>query len=318
MLMDTVHYSVLQKEVMEYLVPQSGRGLFIDSTLGEGGHSELLLRSYPEMQLIGLDADSHILKVARERLAPFGERVRLFNMWFNQFYREYPLGGEQADAVLFDLGISSFHYERAGRGFTFQKEEPLDMRLDETLEISARDIVMTYPAKELARIFFEFGEERYSRQIAGAIVKAREETEIDTSGQLAEIIRGAVPQKYRHGRINPATRSFQALRIVVNGELARLESALSDALRHLKVGGRMGVISFHSLEDRIVKHFFQHKSKSCTCPPEWPICKCGGNQEVVHLINRKPIAPGEEEIRINPPSRSAKLRVVEKVREEDV
>jgi len=315
--METVHYSVLQKEVMDYLVPRDGNGLFIDCTLGEGGHSELLLENFPELQIIGLDADSHILEIARGRLGPYGDRVRLLNTWFNRFFREYPLGGERPDAILFDLGISIFHYERAGRGFSFQKEEPLDMRLDDTLEISAYDVVNSYPAKELADILFQFGEERYSRIIVDAIIRARARSPISTSIGLAEIIKDAVPGKYRHGRIHPATRSFQALRIVVNGELARLESVLQDALSILKVGGRMGVISFHSLEDRIVKHFFQEKSKSCTCPPEWPICKCGGEMEVLHMVNKKPVRPTEEEIRINPPSRSAKFRVIEKVREEN-
>lgn len=317
MLMDTVHYSVLQREVMDYLVSSAGTGLFIDSTLGEGGHADLLLEKYPGMKVIGLDADSHILEVARKRLAPYGERVRLYNTWFNRFFREYPLGGEQPDAILFDLGISIFHYERAGRGFSFQKEEPLDMRLDEDLETSAYDIVNTYPRGELANILFQYGEERYSRMIAEAVCRVRRENPIATSLELAEIIREAVPGKYRHGRIHPATRSFQALRIFVNGELARLEAALQDALRILKTGGRMGVISFHSLEDRIVKHFFQEKSKPCICPPEWPICKCGGNMEVIHLVNRKPIVPGPDEVEKNPPSRSAKFRVVEKVRDEE-
>ncbi|MGC9312894.1 MAG: 16S rRNA (cytosine(1402)-N(4))-methyltransferase RsmH [Sediminispirochaetaceae bacterium] len=315
--MDTVHYSVLQREVMDYLVPPGGAGLFIDSTLGEGGHSQLLLENYPGMRVVGLDADSRILEIAGRRLEPYGERVRLFNTWFNRFFREYPLGGEQPDAILFDLGISIFHYERAGRGFSFQKEEPLDMRLDDELETSAYDIVNTYPKQELAQILFQYGEERYSRLIADAIERTRGQKPIETSLELAEIIKSAVPGKYRHGRIHPATRSFQALRIVVNGELARLEAVLQDALRILKVGGRMGVISFHSLEDRIVKRFFQEKSKPCTCPPEWPICKCGGENEVVHLVNRKPIVPAEEEVEVNPPSRSAKFRVVEKVRDEE-
>ncbi len=317
MLMDTVHYSVLQREVLQYVVPPQGDGLFIDSTLGEGGHSELILQKNPGMRVVGLDADAKILEVARKRLEPFGKRVRLFNIWFNTFFREYPLGGERPDAVLFDLGISIFHYERAGRGFSFQKDEPLDMRIDTSLEISAYDIINTYPEKELARIFFEYGEERYSRMIASAIVKRRSEKVIKTSSELAELIKSSVPAKYRHGRIHPATRSFQALRIIVNGELARLESVLEDALEVLKVGGRLGIISFHSLEDRIVKQFLHKKSQSCTCPPEWPICKCGGNQAIVKLVRKKPFQPSEEEISHNAPSRSAKLRVAEKLQDEE-
>ncbi len=318
MLMDTVHYSVLQQEVLQYVVPPKGEGLFIDCTLGEGGHSELVLKENPGMQVVGLDADAKIMEVARKRLAPFEPRIRLYNTWFNTFFREYPLGGERPDALLFDLGISIFHYERAGRGFSFQKEEPLDMRLDTSLEISAYDIVNTYPEKELARIFFEYGEERYSRIIAAALVRRRAEKPIHTSGELAELIKSSVPGKYRHGRIHPATRSFQALRIIVNGELARLETVLEDALRVLKVGGRLGVISFHSLEDRIVKQFLQRKSQSCTCPPEWPICKCGGDQAIVKSIRKKPIQPSEEEVNLNASSRSAKLRVAEKLQDEEI
>ncbi|HKK64668.1 MAG TPA: 16S rRNA (cytosine(1402)-N(4))-methyltransferase RsmH [Clostridia bacterium] len=314
--MDTVHYSVLQQEVIQYLVPPQEEGLFIDCTLGEGGHSELVLQENPGIKLVGLDADAHIMEIARQRLEPFKERVRLYNTWFNTFFREYPLGGERPDAILFDLGISIFHYERAGRGFSFQKEEPLDMRLDTTLEISANDIINTYPEKELARIFFEYGEERYSRLIAAAIVRERAKSSIETSAELAQLIKSSVPAKYRYGRIHPATRSFQALRIMVNGELARLESVLEDALSVLKVGGRIGVISFHSLEDRIVKQFLQKKSQTCTCPPEWPICKCGG-QAVVKLIQKKPIQPSEDEVDKNAPSRSAKLRVAEKLMDEE-
>ncbi|MCF7915052.1 MAG: 16S rRNA (cytosine(1402)-N(4))-methyltransferase RsmH [Spirochaetaceae bacterium] len=314
--MDTVHYSVLQQEVLQYLVPPQGEGLFIDCTLGEGGHSELVLQENPGIKLVGLDADAHILEIARQRLEPFKARVRLYNTWFNTFFREYPLGGERPDAILFDLGISIFHYERAGRGFSFQKEEPLDMRLDTTLEISAYDIINTYPEKELARIFFEYGEERYSRMIAAAIVRERAKSSIETSAELAQLIKSSVPAKYRYGRIHPATRSFQALRIMVNGELARLNSVLEDALGVLKVGGRIGVISFHSLEDRIVKQFLQKKSQTCTCPPEWPICKCGG-QAVVKLIQKKPIQPSDDEVDQNAPSRSAKLRVAEKLMDEE-
>ncbi|MDZ7795094.1 MAG: 16S rRNA (cytosine(1402)-N(4))-methyltransferase RsmH [Spirochaetia bacterium] len=314
--MDTVHYSVLQQEVLQYLLPPQGEGLFIDCTLGEGGHSELVLQENPGIKLVGLDADAHILEIARQRLEPFKERVRLYNTWFNTFFREYPLGGERPDAILFDLGISIFHYERAGRGFSFQKEEPLDMRLDTTLEISAYDIINTYPEKELARIFFEYGEERYSRMIAAAIVRERAKSSIETSAELAQLIKSSVPAKYRYGRIHPATRSFQALRIMVNGELARLESVLEDALSVIKVGGRIGVISFHSLEDRIVKQFLQKKSQTCTCPPEWPICKCGG-QAVVKLIQKKPIQPSDDEVDQNAPSRSAKLRVAEKLMDEE-
>jgi len=314
--MDIVHYSVLQNEVLDYLKPDEPGQLFIDCTLGEGGHSELLVKTFSDLRLVCLDADEGIMEVAKERLSPYQDRIRFFNIWFNRFFREYPLGGERPDRILFDLGISVFHYQKGGRGFSFQKDEPLDMRLGKDLELSAGDIVNQYPEEELADLFYKYGEERYSRRIAAAVVNKRREGKIETTGRLEEIIFNAVPAAYRHGRIHPATRSFQALRIVVNGELARLESVLQDALDILKPGGRMGVISFHSLEDRIVKQFFRLKSQACTCPPEQPICSCGGRRKV-KLIGPKPIVPGDDEIRRNPPSRSARFRVVEKIVDED-
>jgi len=315
--MDIVHYSVLQNEVLEYLKPDAPGQLFVDCTLGEGGHSELLLKSFSDLNLVCLDADAKIMEVAKKRLSPYAERTRFFNIWFNRFFKDYPLGGERPDRILFDLGISVFHYQKGERGFSFQKkEEPLDMRLGKDLELSAGDIINEYPEGELADLFYQYGEERYSRRIAAAIVAARKKDAIETTGQLAEIIFTSVPVSYRHGRIHPATRSFQALRIVVNGELARLEAVLQDALSVLKPGGRMGVISFHSLEDRMVKQFFRKKNQLCTCPPEQPICNCGGKR-TVKLIGPKPIMPTEEEIKINPPSRSSRFRVVEKLEDEE-
>ncbi len=315
--MDIVHYSVLQDEVLEYLKPDKENQLLIDGTLGEGGHSELFLKEFPSLKLVCLDADKDIMEVAQKRLSAFGDRARFFNTWFNQFYREYPLGDERPDRILFDLGISVFHYEKGNRGFSFQSNEPLDMRLGKDLELSAGDIIDQYPENTLADIIFKYGEERYSRRIAAAIVRERKGGGIKTTAQLADVIRGSVPSVYRHGRIHPATRSFQALRIVVNGELARLEAVLQDALKILKPGGRMGVISFHSLEDRIVKQFFKYKNQLCTCPPEQPICNCRGRR-VVNILTKKPVTPGEDEIRRNPPSRSSKLRVIQKLEDEDM
>ncbi len=314
--MDIVHRPVLKDEVLEFLVPPKADALFIDCTVGEGGHSESFLKRYPELKLVGLDADKGILKVARERLSEYGKRVRLFNTWFNVFFREYPLGGERPDLILFDLGISVYHYEKSGRGFSFRKDEPLDMRLEEDLEITAGDIVNTYPEEELANLIYTYGEERYSRRIARAILRERGKGPVVTTKQLADIIWNSVPPDYRYGRIHPGTRTFQALRIAVNGELARLEHVLGNALKILAVGGRLGVISFHSLEDRIVKRFFQEKNKSCSCPPEWPICKCGG-QRIVTILTKKPVRPGQEEVDENAPSRSARFRVVEKLVDEE-
>lgn len=312
---DSVHFPVLRDEVVEYLKPRGRRELMIDATVGEGGHAETLLRRYSSLRLVGLDADPVILGVARQRLSAFGERAHFYNNWFNQFFKDYPSELDRPDTILFDLGISSFHFELSGRGFSFRKDEPLDMRLGEDLETSAADIVNDYPEGALAGIIFEYGEERLSRTIARAIVNAREKGRIETTRELAEVIARAVPAKYRSGRIHPATRSFQAIRIAVNGELMRLEAGLASALTVLKVDGRIAVISFHSLEDRIVKRFFREKNKSCTCPPEQPICNCEGRR-ILEIVTKKPVVPGEKERLANPPSRSAKLRVAVKLAEE--
>jgi 16S rRNA (cytosine1402-N4)-methyltransferase len=316
-MIEIVHTSVLREEAFEYLVPEDSDGFFVDATLGEGGHSDYFLRSNGHLRVAGVDADKEIMKVAQKRLAEYGDRISFHGMWFNQFFASYPADLPRPNGILFDLGISTFHYERGERGFSFRKDEALDMRLESGLEISAADIVNEYPEEELADIIFEYGEERLSRRIAREIVGARGEEPIRSSKQLEKIIWNAVPASYRHGRIHPATRTFQALRIAVNGELVRLNQSLTSALTVLKPGGRMAVISFHSLEDRIVKHFFREKNKSCTCPPEWPMCKCGG-ERIVDIITRKPIRPSEDEVAGNAPSRSARLRVAEKLNEEEL
>ena len=312
-----IHTSVLRKEVYEFLEPKETGGLYIDATLGEGGHAEYFLGSNNVLRIVGVDADVAIMRVAKKRLAGYEGRVTFYNMWFNQFFVSYPNDLDPPDGILFDLGISTYHYEKGGRGFSFRRDENLDMRFEEGLEISAADIVNDYPEEELADIIFQYGEERFSRRIAREIVAIRRADRITSSRHLAEVVWKAVPPSYRHGRIHPATRTFQALRIAVNGELIRLEQALQSALTVLKLGGRMAVISFHSLEDRIVKRFFREKNKSCTCPPEWPMCKCGG-ERIVDILTRKPVRPREDEVVENAPSRSARLRVVEKVHEEEL
>jgi 16S rRNA (cytosine1402-N4)-methyltransferase len=215
------------------------------------------------------------------------------------------------DIILFDLGISRFHYQSSRRGFSFDRDEPLDMRLDPGLPVSAADLVGSSSRQELTGILREFGEERYAWEIAGRIVREREKAPISSSARLARVIAEAVPPSYRHKKIHPATRSFQALRIAVNGELDQLGAGLAAAFGVLKPGGRIGVITFHSLEDRIVKRFFRDKAKGCSCPPEWPICQCGGKAEL-RAITPKPVLPSEREIAANQASRSAKLRVAEK------
>ena len=316
--MEIVHTPVLLNECLEYLSPVGEafekNAVMIDSTLGEGGHSFNFLSKYENLKIIGLDADKVIQAKARERLACFGERMNFFNGWFNDFYANYPCEYEKPDLILFDLGISVFHYEKSERGFSFRYDEKLDMRLNAESEKSAADLVNELSETELADMIYLYGEEKLSRRIAKAIVDARAGGKIESSKALAEIIWNCVPANYRYGQIHPATRTFQALRIAVNSELKRLPKALSDAFACLKVGGKMGVITFHSLEDRIVKNYFRNLGKQCVCPPEVAICRCGGS-ECAEIITRKPVCPTEEEIKANSPSRSAKLRVIRKIKD---
>ena len=316
--MEIVHTPVLLNECLEYLSPVGEsfekNALMIDSTLGEGGHSFNFLSKYENLKIIGLDADKVIQAKARERLACFGERMNFFNGWFNDFYANYPSEYEKPDLILFDLGISVFHYEKSDRGFSFRYDEKLDMRLNAESEKSAGDLVNELSETELADMIYLYGEEKLSRRIAKAIVDARSGGKIESSKALAEIIWNCVPANYRYGQIHPATRTFQALRIAVNGELKRLPKALSDAFACLKPGGKMGVITFHSLEDRIVKNYFRNLGKQCVCPPEVAVCRCGGS-ECAEILTRKPVCPTEEEIKANSPSRSAKLRVIRKIKD---
>ena len=316
--MEIVHTPVLLNECLEYLSPVGEsfekNALMIDSTLGEGGHSFNFLSKYENLKIIGLDADKVIQAKARERLACFGERMNFFNGWFNDFYANYPSEYEKPDLILFDLGISVFHYEKSDRGFSFRYDEKLDMRLNAESEKSAADLVNELSETELADMIYLYGEEKLSRRIAKAIVDARSGGKIESSKALAEIIWNCVPANYRYGQIHPATRTFQALRIAVNGELKRLPKALSDAFACLKPGGKMGVITFHSLEDRIVKNYFRNLGKQCVCPPEVAVCRCGGS-ECAAILTRKPVCPTEEEIKANSPSRSAKLRVIRKIKD---
>ena len=295
--MEIVHYPVMHREVLENLPIPEGESLLVDCTTGEGGHTSLFLEKYPFLSVIGIDRDKVIQKKATERLSGFGGRFRPVNAWFDEYLREAP--SESADAILFDLGISMFHYVESERGFSFRSDEPLDMRLNPEAGMSAADIVNGYSEENLADIIYRYGEERYSRRIARAIVEKRSVAAIESSSELADIIRGSVPREYRYGRIHPATRTFQALRIEVNKELDRITPALEDAIRVLKKGGRIGVITFHSLEDRKVKWFFKDEA--------------GREDARIKILTKKPIVPSSEEEEENPPSRSAKLRVVEKV-----
>jgi 16S rRNA (cytosine1402-N4)-methyltransferase len=314
--MEAVHTPVLLEEAVQYLAPRREGELMADATLGEGGHSYAFLSRFPDLKIIGIDVDPAIQDIAKERLKEFGERVHFYSGWAQTFFISYPEDIKQPDTILIDLGISRFHYEKAGRGFSFRKDEPLDMRLDSSSGPSAADLIARLPERELADLLYNNAEERHSRRIAKAIVEARKQGAIRSSRALAELVEGAVPPAYRNGPVHAATKTFQALRIAVNGELSRLNDLLDGALRVLEPGGRMGVISFHSLEDRMVKDFFRLKNRDCTCPPEAPICRCEGHRALT-ILTPKGVAPTETEKRANAPSRSARLRVVEKVLNED-
>jgi 16S rRNA (cytosine1402-N4)-methyltransferase len=307
--MNYVHTPVLAQQTLENLIPQESHPLMIDCTLGEGGHTKLFLEKYPFLSVIGLDRDENIMKKAKHRLQDYSDRFTAVNTWFDEYLDSYM--GESPSVILFDLGISIFHYEESLRGFSFSKSEPLDMRLNVAKDVSAADIVNTYTDEEIANIIYKYGEERYSRRIARAICERRKTQSISTSDDLAQIIYGSVPMQYRHQRIHPATRSFQALRIAVNGELDRIEPAVNKAIDILAPGGFLGVISFHSLEDRPVKYLLRERAKDCICPPKAPICTCNHVSDI-KIITKKPLVATEQECKDNPPSRSAKLRVAMK------
>jgi 16S rRNA (cytosine1402-N4)-methyltransferase len=310
--MEALHTPVLLDAVMQYLAPYNGEGLMVDATLGEGGHAYAFLNRFPGLRLIGIDADRDIQARARERLREFEDRAQWRVGWSQDFFSAYPQDAERPDRILIDLGISLYHYEQSGRGFSFRKDEYLDMRIDTCRGTSVAELLARISERELADMLYQNGEERYSRRIARGIVRARSRGAIGSSAGLAAVVELSVPPKYRHGPTHPATRTFQALRIAVNGELIQLRALLENALGVLKAGGRMGVISFHSLEDRIVKNFFREQCRGFSALSGEPIGK-DGPVPVMRLVNRKPVTPSAAEARNNPPSRSAKLRVAEKV-----
>jgi 16S rRNA (cytosine1402-N4)-methyltransferase len=289
----------------------------VDATLGEGGHAHIFLSRFPDLKIIGIDADSAIQEVARERLREFAGRIQYYSGWAQDFFAGFPRDMKRPDTILIDLGVSFYHYERSGRGFSFRKDEYLDMRIDASRGTSAAELLTRLPERELADLLYKNAEERFSRRIARNIAAARSRGTITGSAALAEIVERSVPPYCRRGKAHSATKTFQALRIAVNGELDRLGELLEGALKVLAVGGRLGVITFHSLEDRIVKNFFREKNRGgCTSPGESPICE-GNTCRVLEILTRKPVVPAGEEIRNNPASRSAKLRVVEKMLDED-
>lgn len=304
------HIPVLLKEAVELLNCKSS-GIYIDCTVGAGGHAERILElTSPDGKVVGIDQDEDILKIAEGRLKRFGERVRLMHGNFSDI--KGIMKDEKADGILFDLGVSSYQLEDKERGFSFMSDAPLDMRMDKKAETTAADIINSSSERELSDIIFKYGEERFAKRIASFIVREREKKAITTTLQLSNIITKAIPARFHPRDIHPATRTFQALRIAVNHELEILEKSLLDAVDILKPKGRMCVISFHSLEDRIVKRTFQRLEKGCICPPKIPVCRCGIKPSV-RIITKKPIIPAEEEISVNPRSRSAKLRTAEKL-----
>ena len=307
------HYSVMLNECIESLEIKPD-GVYVDGTLGMGGHSlEIAKRLGPGGRLISIDRDQRAIERAGKRLGDYMDRVTLVHGNFRDLGAIMDAQGvEKADGMLFDLGVSSPQLDETERGFSYMTDAPLDMRMDESEPVTARTIVNTWPEERLKRILYDFGEERFAPRIAAAIVRERQKAEIETTLQLVEIIRGAMPGHALREKQHPAKRSFQAIRIAVNDELEAVSEMLSTAMDRLAPGGVLAVISFHSLEDRLVKNAVAAREKGCTCPRDFPVCTCGFVQ-TMQSVTRKPILPSERELEENPRSRSAKLRVARRI-----
>lgn len=306
------HYSVLLNECMNGLDIKPN-GIYVDGTAGGAGHSSEIAKRLEDGRLIAIDQDETAVAVATQRLNALGKNTTVVRNNFCEIAtvcRE--LGIEGIDGVLLDLGVSSYQLDTAERGFSYSADAPLDMRMDNRRALSAYEVVNTYSEQALKKILFEYGEERFSPQIAAAIVRAREKKPIESTAELSDIVKYAIPSAAREGGHHPAKRSFQAIRIEVNAELDVIEPAIRDAVALLNKGGRIAIITFHSLEDRIVKQAFASLATGCTCPKNFPICVCG-NKPKVKVVTRKPILPSREELEENPRSRSAKLRIAEKL-----
>ena len=306
------HVSVLLEECIDGLNIKPD-GIYVDGTLGGAGHSSRIAAKLTTGKLIGIDRDMTALRAARARLAPYGDRVCLVHSNFceiQQVLKDLDIPG--VDGILLDLGVSSPQLDDASRGFSYMSDAPLDMRMNNEDSLSAYDVVNTWEQSELKRILYDYGEERYAPQIAAAICRRRAEKPIETTLELVDVIRSAMPPAALREKQHPAKRSFQAIRIAVNDELGAVEQVMRDAIPCLNPGGRLAVITFHSLEDRIVKNGMAEAAKGCTCPPNFPVCVCGKKPKV-KLISRKPIISGQKELDENPRARSAKLRVCEKL-----
>ena len=305
------HKSVLLHETIDSLQVKPD-GIYVDGTLGGGGHAyELCGRLGPEGRLVGIDQDEDAIAAAAKRLAPYQDQVAIVRSNYEQMDEVLDeLGIGKVDGIYLDLGVSSFQFDTAERGFSYREDAPLDMRMDRRQELTAADVVESYEEEELVRIIRDYGEEKFARQIARRIVKRRQEAPIATTGELAEIIKEAIPLKMRAVGGHPARRTFQALRIEVNRELEVLEKSIDRMIGRLKPGGRISIITFHSLEDRIVKNRFRENENPCICPPDFPVCMCGRKSKG-KIVTRRPVVPTAEEIEENKRCRSAKLRTFE-------
>ncbi|MBD7967637.1 16S rRNA (cytosine(1402)-N(4))-methyltransferase RsmH [Paenibacillus gallinarum] len=313
------HITVLKEEATEGLnIKQDG--IYVDCTLGGAGHSSVIASKLgPEGRLIALDQDDWALDHAKSKLAEFDTNITLVKTNFRDLTEVLTAQGvpmqdgiPQVDGILYDLGVSSPQFDEGERGFSYNHDAPLDMRMDQSALLTAKDIINEWSEEEIARILYVYGEEKFSRRIARVIVEKRKSAPIETTGELVDIIKEGIPAAARRTGGHPAKRSFQALRIAVNDELGAFEEALHQAVRCLKPGGRVSVITFHSLEDRICKQIFSSYLEKCTCPTDFPLCVCGG-KGTLRLVNRKPMVPTEAELSQNPRARSAKLRVAEKL-----
>ena len=310
------HRPVLLEETLKFLAPERG-GLFVDGTVGLGGHSEAILKSSQNTRVLGMDLDQAALAYSRERLAPFGERFRAFQANFRELNAILEQANErEPNGILVDLGVSSLQFDSPERGFSFRFDAPLDMRMDSTRGNTAADLLQQLPESEIARIIFEYGEERHSRRIARRIVECRDQGKpVTTTAELADLVRQAAGG-HKRNQIHPATRTFQALRIAVNHELEGLGEFVESAVDLLIPDGRFVCLSFHSLEDRILKRELKKLSGHCECPPRLPVCACGA-REVVEVLTRRPVVPGSKEIDENPRARSAKLRACRKLNDHE-
>ena len=310
--MEFKHYSVMLSETVDALNVTDG-GIYADGTLGGGGHSFEILSRGKNIRLIGIDQDKDALSAASKRLAEFGDRVTYVNSNFKNISNVLDeIGIDEIDGMVLDLGVSSYQLDNEERGFSYMKSAPLDMRMNQNSAFSAYNVVNEYSETQLTDIFYRYGEENWSKRVAQFICERRKDAPIETTGELSEIIKAAIPRGARKDELHPEKRIFQAIRIEVNGELEILKDAVCDIIKRLKKGGRLSVITFHSLEDRIIKQVFSDLAKGCTCPPNFPVCVCGKKPEI-KIITRKPILPSGDELSENSRSKSAKLRVAEKI-----